>query len=350
MATQQQMQAAQELIARYNQDPSQFSSNELAELQAFMQANGVDWSPNFSAGRALGKAGFEFADSLALGLLPDEWAPQTFNKGEDIAGTIGSLASFAVPFGGAAALGRKGASMALNGLGKLEKGGSILKEGGMLSNLLNKIPGGSKLAGATVKGIGADGKAGGLIGKLLAKPEMVSRTAQGAIMGAVVNPFDDESRLLENGIDMGGAILGGVGANIPALWKYGKGKLSKTPPPSTVSEAPLTGAIDDAVAQGKPLSNLGESRPPFTNAQPIKSDYAIDNVPKTPNNVPKGEYTIDNPKMSGRIANTDKALITKLTSTAMANEEKIKILQELIRTTNSQKILQWAHSILKEIS
>lgn len=99
-----QLEAA---IAAYESDPnkSQWPTETLRNMMMAAQEEGIMWQPHFSMKRA----GMSLLDGLLLGFLPGDHA---LTSGERMAGGVGDVASFALPYL-AAAKGLKAGTKAL---------------------------------------------------------------------------------------------------------------------------------------------------------------------------------------------------------------------------------------------
>lgn len=97
-----EIRALQSAIAAYENDPSIFSDDDVVGMQHMAEAVGIPFEPKFSLGRVLGNAAFNFVDTLAFGVIPDDWGPAQVTDADAAAATVGSIAGMVTPFGGPA--------------------------------------------------------------------------------------------------------------------------------------------------------------------------------------------------------------------------------------------------------
>ena len=212
-------------VMAYKVNPDRFSDEQVKQLKVLADQAGIPMEIPFSFGRAAGNLLFEAADTALLGLLPNSWKPPALTSGERIAGVLGDIASFAVPF----AIGGK---IAKAGLGLVEDlaGGSTIT--GMASDWLsgsesgiadfirkaNPLRSAGKSATSLLDKILSSGRAQSVL-QAIAENESTAQKAflRGIELGAGLTV----NKAFENGPNFGlgliGTGLGVGGAYIPQL-------------------------------------------------------------------------------------------------------------------------------------
>ncbi len=162
-------QQLQQIIEQYKANPNQFSAEQRKQIEDYASANNIPLAnPNESTDimRLLGNFVFNAADSMALGVLPDDIVEAPRTGAERAAAFLGELGGAMMPWGAGAKLGSMGAKFLA----------PKIAEGGKIFDLLSKM------------GIDS-GKVSGAI--------------QGAIEGGAMDLF-------ESGINPAGILLGGA--------------------------------------------------------------------------------------------------------------------------------------------
>lgn len=134
------MASAQELyrlIDNYRQQPDNWSDDELLQLKALAQQQGINFSPNASLGRMAKNFGYNALDTALFGMLPKDWEPAQLTTADTIAGGIGDVAGLlATP----SIVGGKIAKTAMEGFNAGEEIASLLNKGkGYASEGLSKL-------------------------------------------------------------------------------------------------------------------------------------------------------------------------------------------------------------------
>lgn len=231
------------LITAAERNPDAFSPHQLKQISQLAHSYGYDFDPRFSIKRAAESFGFNLLDTLLFGALPNEWAPETANPWEDVAGTVGDLAGIFVPFGGPALV-----------AGKLGKGLANLGAKGMLGSLMAR-----DAMQPILKGIG-----------------------EGFGFGA---SYD----MLENGPDLGeGVTFAAVGGALPAIraFRAGEGIFAKAA--EDAKKFTASGAISEKTAEERLNKIFQGMRDVAAERGIVKyTDYLIDEITSL---IEKGEY------------------------------------------------------------
>lgn len=136
-----QVKALQQAIMAYEQNPDMFSDEDVAGIKEMADAIGIPFEPKFSLGRTLGNAAFNFIDTLAFGVIPDEWGPAQLTGSDKVAATVGTIGGMVVPFGGPAKLAQKVLGKSAEAVPALQK----IAKGEGLGQVFSKAPSGSVL-------------------------------------------------------------------------------------------------------------------------------------------------------------------------------------------------------------
>jgi len=324
--SQSQLGALQNLIRQYKINPDAFDSEEVMQIKQYADMAGIPFSIPFSTGRAIGRAVGEFADTLALGMLPDSWTPKALNSGEEAAGQIGSLLSLFVPGIGGAAIGAKAAK-------------------GVATHILPKL-----LANAG-KEIAATGKVGQALNKVSKIGELLqSAKAQerflGAVGGAVTGAIQGQP--LENGIDFNNVGIGALLGGLMPLKRFTKSKSDGTPIPEQTTEAQLkeiSNKVDDTFAESRKFEALKKANmPPYFNPIPSKPPslkeikQVLERVKNTATKIKKQEVQGSVKKVKStplsKTKNIPQESMEAMYNNRMSEKQMVEILNKLKAKTN----------------
>lgn len=219
-------------IRMYNEDPSRFQDHDVETLMHASAMYGIPFEPKFNAGRAVGNAIFNAADTALFGLLPDSLRDslvgKPLNRYEQMIGSAGDIAGFAVPFG----LASKGLGLGSKAVGKVMGMGARKEGGGIMAKIAERL--GVASADDAAEGVakslvskmaqGAKGADQAGVTKKIADFVKNSPAAQQAISNAVnMGAASGMASLGDEGIDgaianaIGGAGLGGAFSGLGAL-------------------------------------------------------------------------------------------------------------------------------------
>jgi len=170
------------LVTHMISNPSQYSREEIEQVNQLADMHGIDIPNEFDLGKFAGRTGFSVLDSLLLGALPDKWADQAFgrnldtsmNSTEDMLGM--GLSMFVNPW---ASLGKGAARMGIKALtkGAVKYGDDVTKAVNELAlrslntRAFKALQGEATLAGkaAGAETVGAAAKAVGIADDVVAK-------------------------------------------------------------------------------------------------------------------------------------------------------------------------------------
>lgn len=170
------------LVTHMISNPSQYSREEIEQVNQLADMHGIDIPNEFDLGKFAARTGFNVVDSLLFGALPDKWADNAFgrnldtsmNSTEDMLGM--GLSMFVNPW---VSLGKGAARMGIKALtkGAVKYGDDVTKAVNELalrslnSRAFKALQGEATLAGKTAgaETVGAAAKAVGIADDVVAK-------------------------------------------------------------------------------------------------------------------------------------------------------------------------------------